>query len=254
MFGFIIYALTGGDNNYEAITLSLSSFNKGVEDGPRNPVVFNEPSDTFTCQPGECAYQVPTTVVNSTSEQYFFCGYQARVVGNCSVDNSSVFIEFIGGDLATPEPAQVSNIFESSLALNASRNDYIASQYGAVWFSHEVNSILNDGSLYGNTTVEECLSNPGNYTSEAVCQRFGGIGYTIQYNFTALHASPLFQGLADEALVRSSLGSDDFVATVTIDPLPITVKESGFAEAESLTALWMLMVVSFPFIGGAYAR
>ena len=230
-------------------------FNEGVASGPQNPVVYNEPGGSYTCQPGNCAYQSPEIDVSSTNERYFFCGYQAQLPGeNCSIDDSSRMIEDIGGNFATPEPAGVSDILESSLFLNASRYQYPASQYGAVFFSHEIGSVLeSDGSSYRNVTVDKCLSDSGNYSSDAVCQRFGGVGYTIQYNYTAMHVSPLFQGLADEALVRQHRGTDDFTATVTIDPMPITAVESGFAASEAATPLWMLVVFSFPFVGGAYA-
>ncbi|KAL7567855.1 hypothetical protein ACA910_000596 [Epithemia clementina (nom. ined.)] len=254
LIGFIIYKLVQGDNNYEALTLSLSSFNTAIETAPSNPVVYNDPVDTYTCQPGLCAYQYNETVVNSTAERYFFCGGQAQINDNCSIGDSSALIEYIGGNLATAVPATVSDTLESSLFLNSSRAQYPATQYGAVFYSHDVNSVLSlSESLYSNATIEQCLSDPGNYSNPVVCRRFGGIGYTIQYNYTALHVSPLFQGLADEALVRRALGTQNFSATVVIDPLPITATESSFADAEAATALWLLMVVSFPFIGGAYA-
>lgn len=97
-----------------------------------------------------------------------------------------------------------------------------------------------------------CSSNVGNYTS-VECADFGGIGYVVQYNFTALHVAPLYQTLADEALVRQALNSDSFNIQCTIQPLPITKVEEGFGAAEDAFTAWFLVVLSFPFIAGAFA-
>jgi ABC-type multidrug transport system fused ATPase/permease subunit len=75
----------------------------------------------------------------------------------------------------------------------------------------------------------------------------------LQYNFTALHVAPLYQTLADEALVRQALNNDDFNIKCTIDPLPITKVEEGFGAAEDAFTAWFLVVLSFPFIAGAFA-
>jgi len=212
LFGFIIFKLTEGDDNFGTVTLSLDDFNRGIEsrDGPRNPIVYNAPQGTFTCQPGRCAYGSSVTELESTNETYHFCGSQARLVGmqNCTVDSSDLLISDIGDDngedLATPEPANVSGIFDVSSWLDQNRNQYPASQYGAVIYSHEDGSVLSsDGTNYSAAVEAQCLLNRGDYTSAAVCKRFGGVGYTISYNFTAMHVSPLFQGLADEAMVRN---------------------------------------------------
>jgi hypothetical protein len=260
-FGFLIFRIMEGDDNYGSLTLTLDDFNTkiGSNQGPQNPIVFNEPSGTFSCQPGFCAYGQSVIDVESTNEKYYFCGGQARLPEGfsgeqCTVNNSATMIRRIGGDLATPEPVAVSSIRNASLSLDESRNQYLASQYGAVFYTHELDSVLSsNGTLYSDAVEEQCLSSEGNYTSAAVCERFKGVGYTISYNYTALHVSPLFQGLADEALVRTHLGSEEFSATVTLDPMPITKVESGFRAAEDATATWLLMVLSFPFIGGAFA-
>ena len=64
-----------------------------------------------------------------------------------------------------------------------------ASQYGAIFFSHELNSIINGGRLYGEHTVNQCRNFTGDYMQSDDCQRYKGIGYVISYNFTALHVS-----------------------------------------------------------------
>lgn len=75
----------------------------------------------------------------------------------------------------------------------------------------------------------------------------------ISYNYTALHAAPLFQALADQAIVREALGTNDFNISAEIDPLPLTSREQGISAAQSTTLAWMLVVFSFPFIGGSFA-
>lgn len=79
------------------------------------------------------------------------------------------------------------------------------------------------------------------------------IGYVLSYNFTALHVSPLYQALADEALLRQALDSDDVSIQATIQPLPITKVEQSYGEAEDAFTAWFLIVLSFPFIAGAFA-
>mmetsp|Transcript_10049 Transcript_10049/g.22007 ORF Transcript_10049/g.22007 Transcript_10049/m.22007 type:complete len:1232 (-) Transcript_10049:333-4028(-) len=259
LFGFVIFKLQEGDDNYNSLTLSLDAYNQGIgaADGPRNPIVFNAPPSAYSCQPGHCAYEA-VFESESRNENYYFCGAQAHLEDfeSCSIFDSASMIESIGGDMATPEPANVSNILQSSLWLDQSRNQYPATQYGAVFFSHEGGSTVlgsNETILYSDAARDACLSNPGNYTDSRICDRFGGVGYTISYNYTAFHVSPLFQALADEALVRNYFGNDEFSSKVTIDPMPITKVESGLGAAEDATSTWLLVVLSFPFIGGAYA-
>jgi len=84
------------------------------------------------------------------------------------------------------------------------------------------------------------------------CSAFGGIGIVIQYNYTALHVAPLFQVLADEAIARTALGDDTFNIECTIDPLPMTASEDSYGKADDTFMAWFLIVVSFPFIAGAF--
>lgn len=144
---------------------------------------------------------------------------------------------------------------QSSVSLYNTSNIYSASQYGAIWYTHELASTLDDGSFYNDTVVAECISNTAtaNYTSIANCASFGGIGYVLSYNFTSLHVGPLYQTLADEALVRQALDTDNFNIQVTIEPLPITTHEQKFGQAEDAFSAWFLVVLSFPFIAGAFA-
>lgn len=143
---------------------------------------------------------------------------------------------------------------QSSLSLSATSQSFAASQYAALFFTHEDDSLLDDGvSLYREAAIAECQSNVQSFTSVDDCDNFGGVGYVLQYNFTALHVSPLYQTLADEALMRQALDDDEFNIQCTIEPLPITSFEEGLGEAEDSFTAWFLVVLSFPFIAGAFA-
>lgn len=144
---------------------------------------------------------------------------------------------------------------QSSRSLYNSSNQYTASQYGAILFTHDSSSTVSDGNStpYSDLVRQACIANGGNYTPESICDEYGGLGYVIQYNFTAPHVTPLYLSLADEALVRDAREDPNFDIRVTIAPLPITNVEAGFGKAEDAFSAWFLVVLSFPFISGAFA-
>jgi hypothetical protein len=109
------------------------------------------------------------------------------------------------------------------------------------------------GMNYSEATISRCLQQNGNYTTEADCLAYDGIGYVIQYNYTAIHAGPLYQMLADEAIVREAIGDNGFKIQTVIHPLPITKTEDSLSEAEDSFTAWFLIILSFPFISGAFA-
>jgi ATP-binding cassette, subfamily A (ABC1), member 3 len=119
----------------------------------------------------------------------------------------------------------------------------------------EALSTLGDGTPYWLNVAQSCRNKTGNYTSTDDCIKYGGtgVGFLIQYNFSALHAAPLFQALADQALVREALNDTDFSIQCTIEPLPLTAEEESFKESEDTFMVWFLLVFSFPFISGAFA-
>jgi ATP-binding cassette, subfamily A (ABC1), member 3 len=114
---------------------------------------------------------------------------------------------------------------------------------------------MDNGQSYADTVIDQCekVSARTNYSKPEDCKFFGGLGYIIQYNFTALHAAPLYQALADEALVRHATGNLNFTIAATIAPLPGTLRETAQGKAEDAFAAWFLVVLSFPFISGAFA-
>jgi hypothetical protein len=143
---------------------------------------------------------------------------------------------------------------QSSYRLASTWDAYAASQYGAIFFTHETDSVIDsDGVSYDEAVYAECAANGGNYTSVDQCNAFGGIGIVIQYNYTALHVAPLFQVLADEAIARTALNNNTFNIECTLDPLPITASEDSYGRGDDTFLAWFLIVLSFPFIASAFA-
>jgi ATP-binding cassette, subfamily A (ABC1), member 3 len=74
----------------------------------------------------------------------------------------------------------------------------------------------------------------------------------INYNFTAVHVTPLYQALADQAIIREAMNDDAYTISATIHPLPITAREDSYGQAEDAFLAWFLLVLSFPFIAGTF--
>lgn len=73
------------------------------------------------------------------------------------------------------------------------------------------------------------------------CPAYTGLGYIIQYNFTAYHIVPTYMALATEGIVREALGTDDFSIQTTIHPLPLTNFEEQVIETEDAFTAWFLV-------------
>lgn len=118
--------------------------------------------------------------------------------------------------------------------------DYAHSKYGAVWFTHDQTSVTN-GRLYNESVIEQCSFVSSLLTYRQDCVRYGGVGYVIQYNYTALHAALMFEALANEALVRHATDNLEFTVEATIAPLPITNVEKKIGAGEDAFAVWFLV-------------
>jgi len=114
------------------------------------------------------------------------------------------------------------------------------------------NSVV--GMNYSDAVILTCLQQAGNYSTEAQCRAYAaGIGYLIQYNYTAIHVAPLYQKLADEAIVREAIADDKFKIQTVVHPLPITSVEESIGKADDAFTAWFLIILSFPFISGSFA-
>lgn len=330
LLGFLLFAFVSPERNLNAIVMELDDYNPGVA-APRNPIVFNA-DDRYSCQPGKCIYDTPIVLSPGTDELYFYCGTESYV-GNgtvCSTNDYADAMSTITEAGAEPIGASVTNVEESSYSLAETAGDNAATQYGAVFFQHDLSSVIIDsedsatiydlyevdssaetilqsilGNSFGDVDLEDlepmlesmgvdtsgfdlaelldmgfeldflkdmfpqssvavgmnyseaaistCLEQGGDYTTEADCQKHAGIGYLIQYNYTALHAAPLYQKLADEAIVREAIADDEFKIQTVIHPFPVTSAEENLGEADDAFTAWFLIILSFPFISGSFA-
>jgi hypothetical protein len=258
LIGFVVYKNSGRARNLPSLRLDLSALNSGVSGDFVNPIHFNK--GEYECLPGRCVHDVVV-------ESYSFCGGITRDRGvndsgvKCSVSDSSLIMDTLdnygGGEVIASESSSVSEVcivcsctafpltcLQSSEELLATSSFYGASQYGAIWFSREPGSRSSkNSSVFDVDVVAACL-NASAYVSERDCERLRGVGFLIQYNFTGLHTAPLFQALADQALIRYATNKPDFVIKTSISPLPTTDIEDSFGRGEDSVMIWFL--VSFP--------
>jgi hypothetical protein len=121
-------------------------------------------------------------------------------------------------------------------------SQYPLTLYGAIWFTHfQDTEIGTDGNLYNETVIAQCRASTNllNYSSD--CSRFDGVGYTIQYNYTALHAALLFENLANQALARHGTNNSDINVETTIAPLPVTAVEQSIGAGMDSFLAWFLV-------------
>jgi hypothetical protein len=79
-------------------------------------------------------------------------------------------------------PQASQGVFETS-------SSFQASQYGALYFTHDSQSTADDGASYADSVVTSCKEVVRDYVDNSTCERYRGYGYIVSYNFTALHAS-----------------------------------------------------------------
>eukprot|EP00529_Nitzschia_sp_RCC80_P002451 CAMPEP_0113451218 /NCGR_PEP_ID=MMETSP0014_2-20120614/6226_1 /TAXON_ID=2857 /ORGANISM="Nitzschia sp." /LENGTH=1987 /DNA_ID=CAMNT_0000342569 /DNA_START=1298 /DNA_END=7261 /DNA_ORIENTATION=- /assembly_acc=CAM_ASM_000159 len=271
LFGFIIFRFASPSRDLEALPLNLNAYNPDISQSPRNPIAVNNPDQPFSCQPGVCGYSFGNFPfdISETDEFYYLCGTQARlfevdplegpssetVFDQCSISASTEIVSRITEDGAMAESTEVVDVNETSYSLFETSGAYAASQYGAVFYTHDPSSqIVETGASYNDTVQELCQSLVQNstYNTEEECLAFGYTGYLIQYNFTAFHVSPTFQALATEGLLRDALDDNDYTVATTIHPLPLTSYEASLVENEDAFTAWFLVCLSFPFIAGAF--
>jgi ATP-binding cassette subfamily A (ABC1) protein 1 len=257
LFGFLLFEYAAPQRNFEPLTLDLNDYNVDVETRPRNPIPFNTAGNDYPCQPGTCIYSFPSVNDSMTGESYSYCASHLSIQNaSCSIQESETILSQISAFGAEAVGMNVTTILESSRGLSNAAKDLAASQYGGIYYTHDsMSSITVNGSSvpYSEAVVTECLANLGDFVSEEECNNYGGIGYLVRYNFTALHVAPLYQTLADEAIVREALNDSGFTIKTTVHPLPLTYKEKKIGNAENAFNAWFLVILSFPFITGSFA-
>ena len=265
LIGFLLYKFAAPGRNLSALELSITSFNPSVSSQPQNPIPFNEPGTNFTCQPGVCMVLFNGTLPlaiemgnTNRSDLYSFCGIglQGNIETSCSNSESASIVDRITEAGAGGVPQNSVDITSSSVNIFESSKVYAGTQFGALHFTHDRES-QTQGQNYSSLVVGTCTDfvaqYPQPYFDASYCERYGGVGYVVNYNYTALHASLIYQALADEALMREAKNDGQLSISTTVHPLPLTDAEVAFAKSENVFSAWFLVVLSFPFIAGTFA-
>jgi hypothetical protein len=225
LIGFVIFKFVSPDRNLDSLTINLDSYNPGIQTRPRNPIPFNEPGN-FSCQPGVCSFR-PLAIdipIPETGEVYTFCGapffgsMESDLFGpSCSIAESAALVSRIteagtvgiGGDMQNSKNVSSGSmrkgtrtcsyplwlivclcfLQQASESVFETSSSFQASQYGALYFTHDGQSTYDNGTSYADSVVANCLAADRDYVDESTCERYRGYGYIVSYNFTALHAS-----------------------------------------------------------------
>ena len=120
--GFIIFKVAAPHRNLEPIALNLNDYNTGIKQAPRNPIAFNEPASTYSCQPGFCACQPDSYIEPSSGERYHYCGSRAKLNGgpSCSISESRNITGTLSDAGAVPMGANVGNVLQVSFRSSTS--------------------------------------------------------------------------------------------------------------------------------------
>jgi hypothetical protein len=100
---------------------------------------------------------------------------------------------------------------------------------------------MDDGRPYRETVVGQCEMTSASLNYSSDCSRFGGVGYVVQYNYTAVHSALLYESIANEALVRHAMNNPNFIVETTIAPLPVTAVERTIGAPENAFLVWFLV-------------
>jgi len=248
LFGFMNVVFFARFPSLEPLDLTLADFNSKLEgNSKRFPTPFNE-AESFPCQQSEC--------ISNFEDYGNFCGNVVNINNaQCyDIDVSSISETMDKDEELFIVNQNVTSVFEASKQLpkNPTASVFGSSQYGGFYFSHSANSIINNTATKLYREEVQSLCDVSEFTEDFDCSRFAGLGMVISTNFTAPHASLLYQALADEAIMKTALG-EEYVIQPAIKPLPFTYTEDGYAKAQDAFTAWFYLVLSFPFITGTFA-
>ncbi len=133
---------------------------------------------------------IPASSASNKSELYHFCGTNARVgsavkdgkkhINKCTIRDSPIIINQINQWGAFGVETAVSDVPSTSMSVHNLSDDFGASSYGGIFFTHEEGSITANGSAFDDIVVDSCLRKPGSYRTVEQCANFGGIGYIVK--------------------------------------------------------------------------
>lgn len=246
LFGFLMFKLMP-DDKIDGMTFDLREYN-GLNNP--TPIAFNSPSQSFVCQgQGNCTNLASFDQDAVSGAKHYYCGTDRVVRGDCTLSiTDKVMGQMSERDGVHPVAIDASDLNKTGYVLTETASQHSGSQYGAIFFTHDSSSVVNGATSYADTVESQCSQ----VANESECQNTAGVGYVIQYNFTAFHISPTLQTLADQALARYSLNDPDFVIETSIDPLPFTKRERNVGKEDDAFPAWFLVILSFPFIGGVF--
>jgi hypothetical protein len=201
LVGFITFAIPDKSSNYRL--MRLEDYNKVIDTDPINPIPINSDGNEFTCQPGSCIQNFRgidpdelTEYGQLQDDDYTYCGAGffalERLTLNCTITESESVASFLG-ERTTPLPQSITDITLSSQALFNSSKQLKASQYGALSMTHDRRSLIfSKTSPYPESAKQFCESFQGrgtDYYPIEKCADYGGYGFVISYNYTALHSA-----------------------------------------------------------------
>ena len=101
-------------------------------------------------------------------------------------------------------------LLQASQDVFETATSFQASQYGALYFTHDGQSTTDSGTSYADLVVASCQGVDRDYVDESTCGKYRGYGYIVSYNFTALHSSVSDESCTDtcEIVVLAHFGSN----------------------------------------------
>lgn len=198
LVGLIIFKYASPDRNLEAMQLNLVAYNADIATAPRNPIPFNNPG-TFSCQPGNCSYSDAVNNISETGESYSFCGAGFFAPGgcgdgnycgeNCTISESITVVARITEAGALGIGEDMDSVNKASQSVYETSDSFQATQYGALYYTHDGQSLTETGENYSTFVVTSCQGVDRDYFNESDCERYRGYGYIVSYNYTGVHSS-----------------------------------------------------------------
>ena len=252
--GFLAALLGNSLKTMPPLTLSIAPQNPGIG---QSPVYFNgvnDPLSTFSCNsPTTCAWSSTATAsITSPCAQSIFPVTSSQ----CTLASPPVSLvaPYLPTDATPVVSSGIQTVADASSLLQSTRGLYKASRYGAIFMNYQNASIATPpAQSYTSILDSNCLANTAN--SDPACSSYFGVGYTVAVNFTSMHASPIYQTVADNIMQQFRTSTNpDTAGTIetTIDPLPFTKKEKDIAASSDAFTSWFLIVFSFPFFAASW--
>ena len=103
-----------------------------------------------------------------------------KTINKCTIRDSPSIINQVNQWGAFGIGTDLSDVPSTSRSVHDMADDYGASLYGGIFFTHDEGSITSNGSTFDDIVVDSCLGKTGTYRSAEQCANFGGIGYIVK--------------------------------------------------------------------------